>query len=278
MSIKEQFLQGCPNSLFEHWPFQTALANNPPTPKLRRMDRNDLPLLKEVGVVTIGTGDWGNSRSSEGSIVLGCGKYVVKIPLGQYDRDPHAHAKKHAEMIEFFKEVSPPTTVIIARVDHDGTPRPVIIQEKINGKPACKTNFADLLHIHTLEDMKQILKKMRGMHQARRLIDLCGQQFSSRTWARIFDRLPFFSSNIMVQFGGGAVLTDNTFDPITHYRGESRTKEIIDTAKFIAVETLIDFLIVLQKRRNLLGRLKRETLKTDPTDDVNHISQINSPS
>lgn len=247
-----------PNSLLEIFGLKDSLVEKEKCSK-DRVDRigENLPLVLQYPEI-LGSGDWGHTRSSGGTVVLGWGQeHVVKVPLGGLERNPYDWATQQRRMMGFFAGVSAPSIVIIARVDNS-LPKPVVVQKRVNGRPACETPLSHLLNPETLVDMGQIVRRVRQVYFNEGVLDLCGQHFSSRTLSRTVGFLPFFSDNIMIETEGGALFTDNTPDcTFDRTKGKSLTRKAVNMARFAMVESLISFLIFLCRGRDWVERLKQ---------------------
>ena len=187
MSIKER----CPNDIFLMSTLGGLLKAKPlPSSDSLMQVLGDLPLIRgNNGLLEVG--DWGHGRSSEGSAILNWGKdNVVKVPVGKYRRDPLLQAREKRDTIQSLRSVSPPTQVFLARVQ--GEIKPITIQRKIKGKPACKAPLADLLKLQTLTDLSQILKEKKKLFLEKELYDLCGQRFKTRLCFLVLGFSPFF--------------------------------------------------------------------------------------
>lgn len=252
MSLKER----CPNDLFSVSFLQNVWLEKQldPAPELTTQVGENAPLARQDYEV-VGSGDWGHDGSSGGSVVLRWGdEHVVKVPLGACVKETFSWAQEKKEMMGAFQAVSPPSMVIVARADND-EPKPVTIQEKINGRPVCETPLSDLFNIETLTGMKRILRKVEGVYLSEGAFDLCGQHFTHKTWLRIFAFLLFFSDNIMVDDTGRVILVDNT----PSRKKRDLTHKAISRVCFVAAEILLDLLLILRKGWEFGVRLQEKS-------------------
>lgn len=157
----------------------------------------------------IGAGDSARGSSSQGSAVIEYSPYIViKIPVGEYKRDPFAVANAQNRAAMAYGSTAPPTMTILA--DSETGPKPITIQKKVDGTPAYQAPLTDLFQPQTLRDFIDIINRVIDVAREQGVYDLCGLRFKSRFAYHLFGSLPFFSDNIVVKKGGGAVLVDNT--------------------------------------------------------------------
>lgn len=153
----------------------------------------NLPVAVTLNQV-FGSGDWSRSKSSGGSVVIGDNdKYVAKVPLGEIERNQMEWAMVMRDSILHFSEVSPKTMVIVATADND-QPKPILIQEKVDGKPLCHSGIRELLRIDTLLGVRKILTFMEDWYSKRNSYDLCGQKVRKNFLGRIAQYIPFFQT------------------------------------------------------------------------------------
>ncbi len=252
MSIKEKR----PNDLFFLPCFRFHLEEkSPPLNSQVRKVIQDLPLANQEFKI-VGSGDWGASRSSQRSVALATEEgVVVKLPLGKGKVDPFTEAQNRTRMAEKLKRVSPPTQTILARVQ--GEVKPVTLQKKVRGKPACYAPLTDLLKLQTLTDMRQILREKRKLFIKTNAYDLCGQEFKTIVSFLAFAFSPFFSDNIIVKPGGGASLVDNTPNESGLLKKGKGLGKFVASIELAASELFVSSLIILRKIWNGLDRLRK---------------------
>lgn len=255
MGLVERISGSTPNDLFKVSPFRGVLLEKPLPEPSALSQVGSLPFKVDDKPEIIGVGDWNHSSCSGGNVVLDYGDFVVKVPLGVDSRDVNKEGKAQKEMIERFRGVSLPTAVVVTKVEPDLPPKLVIVQEKIEGQPVCKTPLQDLLNLKTLEDLKHILEATHQLCFETGVYDLYGQHFTEGC-SFPFYLLPFFSDNIMAKSGGGAFLTDNTPGAGHRFLAEGSEKKISTRAKFASVRLLIDFLIILRKGWDWMSEVK----------------------
>ena len=159
-------------------------------------------------------------------------------------------------MITIFEGVSPPTLVVMAKVEDDLPPKAIVIQEKIPGLPACETPWARLMQREVLIDFKRILRAARLAYFAEGVYDLCGQKLSEKSLLKkVFACLPFFSDHIIIS-GNKASLVDNTPEDVIQEGRRSYFKKFV--IKILVAELLIDSLVVLRSGWDRLVSMCRQ--------------------
>lgn len=213
-------------------------------------ERLSLPLSRQPSLKILGTGDWGHGRSGGGSVVVDLdGFRVAKVSLGPTDRDPFEWARYQAKIIKCLSEVSPPTELIIADIDGTG-PKPVIIQQKIEGTLVCETPLSLLFSPETLRGLAKILQALIHNSQLNQSqIDILGQKLNLPQPLRFLAScLPFLSDNIMITPDLQVLLTDNTPDPLSLRTKPPLLKIIKNHVKSIIVSTIAVCLLLSSHR------------------------------
>jgi len=194
----------------------------------------------------IGSGDWAASISSDHSVAVACGGFAVKMPMGELKRDPLVLATERLEVSQLYRDISPPTLVIVA-ADGEGRPKPVIIQRLIVGTPACETPLRKLLKIDTLVEIKRVFSKAYGVFEETGLCDFAGQRFSNKTAARFLALHPFMSDNIIISEDGRVSLVDNIPDCVAHnYSKDISKRKFLRNLRLRVMFKSIDLLIAIQ--------------------------------
>jgi len=202
----------------------------------------------------VGTGDWAGGRSKEGSAVMELGDWVVKLPLGDTERDSHVWAVGWNHMISKLASVSVPTFVVEAEVDGWGS-KPVVVQKRVDGQPLCNTPWSQILQTQTLEDVKHIIVAAREVYRDTNTVDVWGQKFGNKWVSRAASFIPFLSDNIMVDKEGRAYLVDNTPDPEQH-KIESSKRAVMTEVRLGVMEKMVNCALWAVRLRDELRLMK----------------------
>ncbi len=168
----------------------------------------------------LGTGDMDRLRSSGGSVCVRDGDIVAKFPLGEPTDDsqtPFERVRHLADLAAAYEEISPPTMVILAKINNSGPPVPVIIQAYREGKSVADVPFIDILQGPVVGSLRVIQGKIDTVFRNTGVLDLSGLPFTHTLWWIIFGGTLPFSDNVIVTPANKALLVDNTPDPKVHH-------------------------------------------------------------
>lgn len=238
----------CPNDLLRKLPFKTL--GQKPLPPSGAVDKmvECLPIKPDskTDCKIVGSGDWTGSISSDHSVSVACDDIVVKIPMGELKRDSSKLTKERFEVSKLYDDIAPPTMIIVA-TDENGRSKPVVIQQRIHGKPACETSFKQLLRRDTLIEIKRVYLKAYDVFEQTGLCDFAGQRFSSKIVAQFLGLHPFLSDNIMISDDGKVFLVDNIPDCYAHnYSQDISKRKFLRNFRLRIMLKSIDFLIAIQ--------------------------------
>lgn len=240
--------ENTPNDLFS--PVIKDKPSLPPA-SLEKVNKG-LPFAEKKGEL-LGTGDWLHRKSSEGAATIGLNdKLVAKIPVGEIKRDPWEWAKTIKRSIDHFAEVSPPTSVIIARVDNE-QPKPVIIQTRVEGPVLSDVTFSKLFDLKTLEGIDKILALKREWYKKETAYDFFGQKVSSNFAMLLFSSIPFFSDNVLVNQEGQPTFVDNSLDR-GYWDKHSPVEKKMRMALYRLPQAIISAAIGVQKFRESIKK------------------------
>jgi len=194
----------------------------------------------------VGVGDWSSGRSENGAVVLGIENkdWVVKLPLGKMKSDTRTCAISMKDTAGRFEDVSPRTHVIIADVDGNG-PKPVVLQEKIEGRPLCKTPILEITDTEKLMGIKRIIGRAKEVYCEKGMVDLSGQQYINLWASRAASFLIFLSDNIMTD-ENGVYLADNTPDCEQH-RPKAFKSRLMQNLRFGIQKMSVDMVLTMVK-------------------------------
>ena len=236
-----------PNDLLRGLPFKSL--GEKPLPAQHEVDKTVMALpfrldLKD-GNGIIGSGDWSGSISSGHSAVVACGEVVVKLPIGNLNREPFQLAEERLKVSKLFENISPATMVIVA-ADGENNPKPVVIQNRINGQPTCETPFKKLLKQTTLLEIRRVFSGAYQIFKETGLGDFAGQRFSSKFACRLLGSHPFWSDNFMISTEGRVSFVDNIPDCVVHdYSKLTGGKKYIFSFRLWAILKSLDLLIAI---------------------------------
>lgn len=206
-----------------------------------------LPIANADEPRVLGNGDWGRQRAKHGTVIMRWNeKLVAKAPFGKMYKDPIKWVLQQREVTRMLQEVSPATLVILAQVDTE-EPKPVTIQEKVEGQPVGETPISVLFQAQVLRDLLRIIEALYVVYKAKNYGDnLCGQKIEGNKVTQfIISTIPLFSDNIMVTSENRALLTDNI--PLSLGISDHKIwKSFVRHSRFLIAINLLKTLVFLK--------------------------------